>query len=292
MSPNLTSTTPQFSTAEYATTSGSDRCKSCNQTLGSQYYTVNGVAACSYCTDQLKLRLPQDTHQNFVRGLIYGIGGAIVGLILYAAFGILTGLVIGYVSLAVGYIVGKAMMKGSQGIGGRRYQIAAVALTYAAVSMAAIPMAISQYVKQEKEKKQQLVQHAAPPRINPQSSIPPASTAEQSSGSTAAGDPSAPSAGSDTSSSITLTEAPPETPKSSSAPGKPKMSFGAAVGMLALLGLASPFLEMQNPVQGIIGLIILLVGIRIAWRITAERKIDILGPFKTSSQPAGTPATS
>ena len=70
------------------------------------------------------------------------------------------------------------------------------------------------------------------------------------------------------------------------------MSFGAAVGMLALLGLASPFLEMQNPVQGIIGLIILLVGIRIAWRITAERKIDILGPFKTSSQPAGTPATS
>lgn len=292
MSPNLT-TTPQFSTAEYARTSGSDRCKSCNQTLGSQYYTVNGVVACSYCTDQLKLRLPQDTHQNFVRGLVYGIGGAIVGLILYAAFGILTGLVIGYVSLAVGYIVGKAMMKGSKGIGGRRYQIAAVALTYAAVSMAAIPMAISQFVKQEKEKKQHLVQHTSPASIKPQqSSGTPASTTEQSSGSTAAADPSTPSAGSDPSSSINLTETAPETPKSLPAPAKPKMSFGAAVGMLALLGLASPFLEMQNPVQGIIGLIILLVGIRIAWRITAERKIDILGPFKTSSQPASAPATS
>jgi hypothetical protein len=40
---------------------------------------------------------------------------------------------LGYISLAVGYIVGKAIMKGTRGIGSRRYQIAAVALTHAAV---------------------------------------------------------------------------------------------------------------------------------------------------------------
>ena len=36
----------------------------------------------------------------------------------------------------------KAIMKGTNGIGGRRYQIAAVALTYAAVSLSAIPIGI------------------------------------------------------------------------------------------------------------------------------------------------------
>ena len=62
------------------------------------------------------------------------VGAAILGMILYATFEILTGIIIGYASLAVGWMVGKAMIKGSNGVGGRRYQIAAVLLTYAAVS--------------------------------------------------------------------------------------------------------------------------------------------------------------
>jgi predicted outer membrane lipoprotein len=57
--------------------------------------------------------------------MIFGVGGAILGLILYSAFGIITGLEIGYLPLAVGYIVGKAVGMGSGGVGGRRYQIAA-----------------------------------------------------------------------------------------------------------------------------------------------------------------------
>src|ERR1041384_1589419 len=79
----------------------------------------------------------------FVRGLLFGTGGALAGLILYSLVGIVTGLAIGYVSLAVGWLVAKTMMMGSRGRGGRRYQITAVALTYASVSMAAVPIAIS-----------------------------------------------------------------------------------------------------------------------------------------------------
>ena len=60
----------------------------------------------------------------------------------------------------------------------------------------------------------------------------------------------------------------------------------AALGMLALVGLASPFLELQDPLHGGIGLIILLVGIRIAWQLTAEKPIDIVGPFNNSAPPA------
>jgi len=86
---------------------------------------------------------------------IHALGAAIAGLILYAAFEIMTGLIIGYVSLAVGWMVGKAMMKGSNGHGGRRYQIAAALLTYAAVSMAAIPI----WIHYAGEHKQHASQH-------------------------------------------------------------------------------------------------------------------------------------
>lgn len=262
MPDNLTNPSPQFSTAEYAAAPGSERCKSCNQTLGSQYYRVNGALTCAYCAEQTKLRLPQDSHPVFVRALVFGIGGAILGLALYSAFGIITGLVIGYISLAVGYIVGKAMMKGSNGIGGRRYQIAAVLLTYAAVSMSAIPIGISQIIKQKQEHKQASIRPVAP--------------------TTAQSDPSSQGAAAPD----------PGEPKEPPTSGKSKMSMGAALGMLALAGLASPFLDLQDPVHGAIGLIILFVGIRIAWSLTAGAKVDILGPFKTTSQPANAPASS
>jgi len=131
----MTDPTPQFGTAEYKSSPGVDTCKSCNQTLTGQYYRINGALACERCTEQLKTQLPKDSHAAFVRGLVFGIGGAILGLILYSAFGIITGIVIGYVSLAVGFIVGKTIKFGSGGIGGRRYQIVAALLTYAAVSM-------------------------------------------------------------------------------------------------------------------------------------------------------------
>jgi hypothetical protein len=183
---------PQFTTAVYSGNTGETQCKA-------------------------------DSHAAFVRGLIFGIGGAILGLAIYAGFALATGLMIGYISLAVGYIVGKAIVMGSDGVGGRRYQVAAVLLTYIAVSLAAIPIAVSQHMKQRS------AQHT------------------QVSGSAAV--------------------------------GAPKMGPAKAVGVLALIGLASPFLALSNPVQGIIGLIILLVGLQIAWKITAARPITVPGPI-------------
>ena len=66
------------------------------------------------------------------------------------------------------------------------------------------------------------------------------------------------------------------------------MGLGAAVGLMVLVGLASPFLELQDPFHGIIGLVILFVGIRIAWKLTAGVKVDILGPFDRNA-PAPAP---
>jgi hypothetical protein len=256
--------TPQFGTAEYKSSSGPDRCKSCNTTLTGRYYRINGALTCENCAERLKQQVPKDSHSAFVRGIVFGLGGALLGLILYAAFGILTGLMIGYVSLAVGYIVGKAIKMGSGGMGGRRYQIAAALLTYSAVSIAAIPIYISQMVKDKKAEKQAQVQHALPQAPAPAQLQAP--EAEDS--------------------------AVPQTPPSQTpAPAtKPSVGLGAALGLMVLVGLASPFLELQDPFHGIIGLIILFVGIRIAWKLTAGVKVDILGPFdKNAPAPAPPP---
>ena len=259
---SLSHPTPQFGTAQYAGVSGPDRCQSCKQSLGSQYYRVNGATTCAYCGEQAKLRRPKDSHEAFVRGLLFGIGGAILGLVGYAAFGILTGLMIGYVSLGVGWLVGKAMMKGSSGMGGRRYQIAAVLLTYAAVSLAAIPIGISQYVKHEKAKKQGMVKLTSPGDAATQSQRQTAPNA------TVVPEPSA---------DASANEA---TPARQNRPTrKPQVGLGPALAMLAVAGLASPFLELADPIHGVIGLIILFVGIRIAWRITQGTQHEILGPF-------------
>jgi hypothetical protein len=214
---------PQFARAEYSGGAGNPTCKSCGQPISGAYYEVNGAVTCSNCARQLKNQIPTDSHAAFARGVLFGIGGAILGLVFYVAVALTTGLIIGFVSLAVGYIVGKAVVMGSGGLGGRRYQIAAVLLTYMAVSLAAVPIAISQM------KQRSAQQHA------------------QVSGSATT--------------------------------NAPKMSPAKAVATLALVGLASPFLALADPAHGIIGLIILFVGIRIAWKITAGRPLKILGPL-------------
>ena len=248
---------PQFATAEYA--ASGDTCKSCKQPIKGTYYRINGVQACESCTKQLQSQIPKDSHAAFVRALLFGVGAAILGLILYAAFGIITGIEIGYVALAVGWLIGKAMRRGSNGVGGRRYQIAAAVLTYAAVSMAAIPIYFSQISKQK----------AAKP---PHAQTAPSRT---------------PSSGMDAGNSGSA----PATPNNASeSEGKPKINPFAALGVLALLGLASPFLELQNPISGAIGLVILFVGIRFAWQQTGAPKLDIIGPFQ--SRAPVTPATS
>jgi hypothetical protein len=138
--PSFNNPTPQFGTAENVGSPGSDHCQFCHQPIAGNYFRANGAMACPACAEKMRGELARDTHAAFVRAILFGVGAAILGMILYATFAIVTGIVIGYAALAVGWLVGKAMVQGSNGVGGRRYQIVAVLLTYAAVSTAAIPV--------------------------------------------------------------------------------------------------------------------------------------------------------
>ena len=222
---------PQFTTAEFAPDGPKLTCAACKQPLGGSYFLINRAQVCAECTNKIQGQIPKDTHAAFVRALLFGIAGAIAGFALYVIFALATGLVVGFVSLAVGFIVGKAMHFGSRGVGGRRYQIVAVVLTYLAVSMSAVPIAI-----------QQMRQHPAPT----------------------------------------------QSADAAAAPAGANMNVGRTLAVLALVGVASPFLDLENPVHGIIGLVILFVGIRFAWRFTAGRTLNVTGPHASLSPAAGT----
>jgi hypothetical protein len=225
---------PQFATAEYAPGTPSLTCAVCRRPFTGSYYQINGAQACVECAQKVRAQIPVDSHAAFARAIVFGLGGALVGFLLYVLFALATGLVFGLASLAVGFIVGKAMSVGSRGVGGRRYQVAAVALTYLAVSLSAVPIAIHQ-MRQQHPRQAQAASQPAP----------------------------------------TASRQPPREP----------LNVARAVGVLALLGIASPFLELRDPTQGIIGLIILFVGLRFAWRFTAGRRIEISGPYAPA--PAG-----
>jgi hypothetical protein len=224
-----------------ASTTGVEICRLCNQSIGGDYFRVNTLMACPNCAAEARHGQPRDSHVAFSRGLLLGIGGAIVGMAVYAAFTILTGWYIGYLALGVGWLVAKAIKTGSNGLGGRRYQVAAVLLTYAAISMAAVPVGISYAIKHEK---------AA------------AKTPHAAAGNTP--DAAGPNA---------FPEAPSPSPKTVPA------QWGPLAGQLLLLGLASPFMDFHEPVQGLLGLFILFIGLRVAWRLTASAPLDVEGPF-------------
>ena len=131
---------PQFGTAEYVGSPGGDHCQFCHQPIGTSYFRVNAAMSCPSCAQKARTELGMDTAGAFSRSLLFGVGAAILGLILYATFMIVTGISLGYATLAVGWMVGKAMLKGSNGVAGRRYQIAAAILTYVASTLARVPI--------------------------------------------------------------------------------------------------------------------------------------------------------
>jgi len=238
--PALGADVPQFATAEYAHIPGTERCRICSSFISGEYYRVNNQMACAKCAGEAREGQPSDSHASFARALLLGAGAALIGLILYAAFTITTSFYFGYIALGVGWLVAKAMLKGSNGIGGRRYQIAAVLLTYTAISMAAVPIGIAGAIKHQKEKT---------------TVVTPAGSADSSTNTGSVQDASR-----------------------ENASGPSGGGLGGLLLQLLFLGLASPFMELQDPVHGLIGLVILFVGLRIAFQLTAARALDVDGP--------------
>lgn len=232
--------TPQIEIPEYAPepiAPANHHCMTCGQPIAGQYFRIESAMTCPACAEKRGGRLPTSPKGAFTRGLLFAAGGALVGLTLYSAVGIITGLEIGYVSVAVGYIVARAMLAGTAGVGGRRHQVAAVLLTYVAVSMSAVPISLWQIAHEDKVASAAVEEPVLEPEGLEGEEVGPPQAMSGTRG-----------------------------------------LFGAFV-FLSMMGLLSPFLGLAEPLSGLIGLVILFVGIRIAWSMTGGNGVEVSGPY-------------
>jgi hypothetical protein len=196
----------QFQKAEFA--DQRPVCAGCKAPIDGFYYQYAGRTICEPCSAQI--RATQESPPApipLARPLLFGAGAAIACSAAYAAItALLRGAQIGIIAIVVGYLVGRAIRIGANGVGGRPLQIMAVVLTYLSITSSYVLLILRQV---------------------------------------------------------------------------PSGEIAKFLPTLAGLALASPFLNLQNPVSGILGIIIIAVGLGQAWRLTAERRLlPLRGPFR------------
>jgi hypothetical protein len=228
-------------------------CASCNRKVVSSYFTVAEKPFCGSCKAKFEWAARgSKTTGAFLKAIVFGLGAAIAGAAIYFGVMALLNLEIGLIAILIGYMVGSAIRKAARGGGGRRYQILGAALTYLAVGMAYTPMAVQGALKETRALTDST--HAA-------------------------------SLASATLSTTTIAA------DTGSVSAKP-LSAGGMVRVIAL----ALFLVVSLPVAvvfgsgagGILSAVIIGIGIRQAWRMTAARNLTFVGPLKVAS--AGTAA--
>ena len=137
----------QFRTAEMPDSSR-HLCSVCNTGFDGEYYHLAGLVACPKCAqERLADRERKGGWGEFGRAALFGLGAAIGGSILYGLISWVTGLQFSLLAIVVGIMVGKAVLYGSRGIRGRRFQVLAVLLTYGSITSSMIPEMIGEIRK-------------------------------------------------------------------------------------------------------------------------------------------------
>jgi ribosomal protein L7/L12 len=129
-------------------------CSACKGPLTGAYFAVNRRPICATCKDGILAATTGGSgSRRFVRALGFGLAGAAVGSGIYFAVLALTGYELGLVAILVGWIVGVAVKKGSDGRGGWAYQLLAIALTYTAIVTTYIPLIVRELTAGETSKR-------------------------------------------------------------------------------------------------------------------------------------------
>ena len=123
-------------------------CELCRRAVDTEYYQINEKTVCPSCRRAVEsaAETPRGA-APFASALALGILAAIAGAFIYYEVIAILDVEIGIVAILIGYIVGYAVRRGAGSRGGRRFQIMAIALTYASVSLAYAPLAFTQSAK-------------------------------------------------------------------------------------------------------------------------------------------------
>jgi F0F1-type ATP synthase assembly protein I len=142
---------PQVTPGKLAMTAGVT-CAMCQRAIATEYFDVNGQSVCASCRTQLaQMAETPRSWGVFAKAGLFGLVAAIAGAILYYAVIAITNFEIGIVAIAIGYMVGWTIRKGTAGRGGRRFQVLAVVLTYWAVGLAYTPLTFQQIAEEDKK---------------------------------------------------------------------------------------------------------------------------------------------
>ena len=253
-------------------TSGVTTCKACSRPIASAYYEVNSAIICASC----RAALDRPPGSRFSRGLhATGLGllAAIAGSLLYFAVAAITGREFGLVAIAVGFMVGKAVRKGSRGRGGWAYQTLAIGLTYLAIVSTYIPLIAKDFQKGARAAKDSVHVRAQTPMadtITISARGPDVGRALDSAATTRRSDSgfSVAQAGSPTA----TTRATPVRPKHLG-PGTMLLGVGALVLLAAMIPIFAGF-------SNIIGLIIIGIAVFEAWKLNRRVALPVTGPYR------------
>jgi hypothetical protein len=255
----------QFDTAEpggAGATATSLACSACSTDITTSYYEVNGAIVCTSCRGTLRAQFAGGSSAGrFGKAVGFGLIAAAVGSGLYYAVLTLTGYEIGLVAIVVGFLVGRAVNRGSQGRGGRAYQVLAVGLTYFAIVTTYIPMIIKE-IRQN------------PPAV-----------ASDSTANRVAVDTNATAAVASANASAELQGAPAATP--SAGPRAQKLSIGHLVLALAALLAIAAAAPILAGFQNIIGMVIIGFALFEAWRQNQRLELAITGPYRVGARRGG-----
>jgi hypothetical protein len=116
-------------------------CGYCKKPLSVQYWQIAKRPACAECRGIVEREVEAGKSLNrFLGGLAYGAVAAIAGCLGWMLVSKIFKGQYAIAAIGVGYLVGKAIRKGTRGQGGTRYQVLAVFLSYSAIALASLPL--------------------------------------------------------------------------------------------------------------------------------------------------------
>ena len=271
----------QFDKADFGDKQARLDCAACQQPIAGTYFQAGAATFCPRCRELV------EAHQQvrpglsgFLLAVVLGALAAAAGSLLYFGIAALTGYNFGLIAIVVGYLVGRAVRKGSGGRGGLVYQLLAVFLTYTSIVATYIPAIIEAVVKESE---------ARPAVV---ASVPAGSTSRVGTtpGRMAPGEGTAPMA---KGAPVAAPEAVPPLPGAAgevaAEPAVPReaRSTGQAIGdfltgLVFLFGLsyALPFMALSEGGNAVMGLIIIGIGLMEAWRANQWFQVTFQGPFE------------
>jgi hypothetical protein len=255
----------RFDRADYEKAPGAGpRCGVCKGPLAPEYWRWQGVIFCSACRPKVGDKIAESQSRGaYAKAALQGAGVALACGIGYAVFVGVTKMQLALVTIGIAYVVARVVRKASGGLGGKRFQILAVALTYFASTMGYAP-GIIKGVREMQAKREAAAVYSTGSDDSPAYESARDGNASEAHG---AAPPASDAAG----------HAHTATPRG----GMRSMIFGLAF-LLGLM-LAAPFLEITSAP---IGVIIVLIGLWQAWKLTRGVPIAIEGPYRVAP-PAG-----